>query len=129
MARHETAASSCQPSLLSNDRLLCSDASCHLSSLISPRLPSSPSPSPNTSAHLSQLNSNIHHGETDCLLNLGRSDMALLRESTMYTTLSPCIMCSSTILLYGIPRVVMAENEVCLACSWRALVEGRGMTG
>jgi cytosine deaminase len=58
-----------------------------------------------------QQNSAIRHGETDALENAGRLPAAVYRRSTMYTTLSPCDMCSGAILLYGIPRVVMGENR------------------
>ncbi|KAG8871458.1 cytosine deaminase [Tulasnella sp. 332] len=53
------------------------------------------------------------HGEMDCLESLGRIPdlIKVLRDCTMYSTLSPCIMCTSTILMYGIPRVVFAENK------------------
>eukprot|EP00658_Telonema_sp_P-2_P023297 TRINITY_DN19326_c0_g2_i1.p1 TRINITY_DN19326_c0_g2~~TRINITY_DN19326_c0_g2_i1.p1 ORF type:complete len:295 (+),score=49.02 TRINITY_DN19326_c0_g2_i1:181-1065(+) len=52
----------------------------------------------------------ILHGETDCLQRAGRRTAAEYRGCTMYTTLSPCSMCTGTILLYKIPRVVIAEN-------------------
>jgi cytosine deaminase len=52
----------------------------------------------------------IHHGETNALENAGRQPASVYRRSTMYTTLSPCDMCSGAILLYGIPRVVIGEN-------------------
>jgi cytosine deaminase len=58
-----------------------------------------------------QQGSAILHGETDALENAGRLPAAVYRRSTMYTTLSPCDMCSGAILLYGIPRVVMGENR------------------
>ncbi len=58
-----------------------------------------------------QQGSAIRHGETDALENAGRLPAATYRRSTMYTTLSPCDMCSGAILLYGIPRVVMGENR------------------
>jgi cytosine/creatinine deaminase len=62
-----------------------------------------------------QRNSNILHAEMDCLERLGRPSASdggvqILRECTMYTTLSPCIMCSATCVLYQIPRVVLGEN-------------------
>ncbi|HVT70009.1 MAG TPA: nucleoside deaminase [Trebonia sp.] len=57
-----------------------------------------------------QLGSAIRHGETDCLERAGRLPAAVYRRATMYTTLSPCDMCTGAILLYGIPRVVMGEN-------------------
>lgn len=58
-----------------------------------------------------QMNSAIHHGETDALEAAGRLPAAVYRRATMYTTLSPCDMCSGAILLYGIPRVVIGENR------------------
>lgn len=58
-----------------------------------------------------QERSAIKHGETDCLENIGRLPAKIYRQSTMYTTLSPCNMCTGAILLYGIPRVVLGENE------------------
>jgi cytosine deaminase len=61
-----------------------------------------------------QHGSAIHHGETNALENAGRQPAGVYRRSTMYTTLSPCDMCSGSILLYGIPRVVIGENETFL---------------
>jgi creatinine deaminase len=58
-----------------------------------------------------QEGSAIKHGETDALENAGRLPASVYRRSTMYTTLSPCDMCTGSILLYGIPRVVMGENR------------------
>lgn len=58
-----------------------------------------------------QLGSVIRHGETDCLENAGRLTAAVYRRSTMYTTLSPCYMCAGTILMYRVPRVVIAEHR------------------
>jgi cytosine deaminase len=58
-----------------------------------------------------QGGSAIRHGETDALENVGRLPASVYRRATMYTTLSPCDMCSGAILLYGIPRVVMGENR------------------
>jgi cytosine deaminase len=57
-----------------------------------------------------QGGSAIRHGETDALENAGRQPAATYRRATMYTTLSPCDMCTGAILLYGIPRVVIGEN-------------------
>ncbi len=57
-----------------------------------------------------QLGSPIRHGETDALEVAGRLPASVYRRSTMYTTLSPCDMCTGAILLYEIPRVVMGEN-------------------
>lgn len=50
------------------------------------------------------------HGEMDALENAGRQTAKVYQASTLYTTLSPCPMCSGAILLYGIPRVVIADN-------------------
>ncbi len=58
-----------------------------------------------------QVNSAIRHGETDALEDAGRLPASVYRRSTMYTTLSPCDMCTGAILLYDIPRVVMGENR------------------
>lgn len=58
-----------------------------------------------------QKGSAILHGEMDCLENAGRLSAKVYRESILYTTLSPCAMCSGAILLYGIPRVVIGENQ------------------
>lgn len=58
-----------------------------------------------------QHGSAIRHGETDALENAGRLPASVYRRATMYTTLSPCDMCTGAILLYGIPRVVMGENR------------------
>src|SRR3954468_22299842 len=57
-----------------------------------------------------QRGSVIHHAEMNCLENAGRQSAAVYRECTIYTTLSPCPMCTGAILLYGIPRVVIGEN-------------------
>jgi len=54
------------------------------------------------------------HGEMDALENAGRQHAAVYRECVIYTTLSPCAMCSGAILLYGIPRVVVGENRTFL---------------
>lgn len=58
-----------------------------------------------------QAGSVIRHGETDCLEKAGRLLASVYAQSTLYTTLSPCSMCSGTILLYKIPRVVIGENS------------------
>ncbi len=58
-----------------------------------------------------QRGSVVLHGEMDALENAGRQPASVYRESTLYTTLSPCAMCSGAILLYGIPRVVIGENR------------------
>lgn len=51
------------------------------------------------------------HGEMDVLENTGRLPAGVYRQSVLYTTLSPCSMCSGAILLYGIPRMVIGENR------------------
>src|SRR5512141_3333681 len=58
-----------------------------------------------------QKGSAILHGEMDAFENAGRRSASAYRESVLYTTLSPCAMCSGAILLYGIPRVVIGENR------------------
>jgi creatinine deaminase len=72
-----------------------------------------------------QQGSAIRHGETDCLENIGRLPAATYRRSTMYTTLSPCDMCTGAILLYGIPRVVVGENQTFLG--GEELLRSRGV--
>lgn len=61
-----------------------------------------------------QNGSPILHGEMDAFENAGRQTAQTYRECTLYTTLSPCAMCSGAILLYGIPRVVIGENRTFL---------------
>jgi cytosine deaminase len=58
-----------------------------------------------------QRGSVIHHGEMNCLENAGRLKASVYKRCTIYSTLSPCPMCSGAILLYGIPRVIIGENE------------------
>jgi cytosine deaminase len=58
-----------------------------------------------------QKGSAILHGETDALENAGRQPASIYRRSIIYTTLSPCDMCTGAILLYGIPKVVIGENR------------------
>ena len=58
-----------------------------------------------------QRGSAILHAEMDCLENAGRLKASDYRRSVLYSTLSPCDMCSGTALLYGIPRVVIGENR------------------
>ncbi len=58
-----------------------------------------------------QQGSAILHGEMDALERAGRQPARVYRESVLYTTLSPCSMCSGAILLYGIPRVIVGENR------------------
>jgi cytosine/creatinine deaminase len=58
-----------------------------------------------------QTGSAIDHGEMNCLRNAGRLPARVYRASTIYSTLSPCPMCSGAIVLYKIPRVVVGENR------------------
>jgi cytosine/creatinine deaminase len=58
-----------------------------------------------------QRASAVLHGEMDALENAGRQLASVYRESVLYTTLSPCAMCSGAMLLYGIPRVIVGENR------------------
>jgi creatinine deaminase len=58
-----------------------------------------------------QTGSAIDHGEMNCLRNAGRLPSAVYRSSTLYSTLSPCPMCSGAIILYKIPRVIVGENR------------------
>lgn len=58
-----------------------------------------------------QQGSPILHGEMDAFENAGRQPAVVYRESVIYTTLSPCSMCTGAILLYGIPKVVIGENQ------------------
>lgn len=58
-----------------------------------------------------QQGSAVLHGEMDALENAGRLPAQVYRESVIYTTLSPCSMCSGAIKLYGIPKVVVGENK------------------
>lgn len=61
-----------------------------------------------------QQGSAVLHGEMDALENAGRLPAAVYRDATLYTTLSPCAMCSGAILLYGIRRVIIGENKTFL---------------
>lgn len=58
-----------------------------------------------------QNGSVVLHGEMDALENAGRQSAGVYRECVLYTTLSPCPMCSGAILLYGIPKVIVGENH------------------
>ena len=58
-----------------------------------------------------QRGSAVLHAEMDCIENAGRLNAAEYRRSTLYSTLSPCDMCSGTVLLYGIPTVIVGENR------------------
>ncbi len=72
-----------------------------------------------------QQRSAVLHGEMDALERAGRQPAAVYRESVMYTTLSPCAMCSGAILLYGIPHVVVGENQTFMG--EEALLRTRGV--
>ncbi|SRR5213594_2618640 len=72
-----------------------------------------------------QRGSVVLHGEMDALENSGRQRATVYRQSTIYTTLSPCTMCSGAILLYGIPKVVIGENRTFLG--EEALLRSRGV--
>ena len=65
------------------------------------------------------------HGEMDALENAGRHPASVYRQSIIYTTLSPCSMCSGAILLYGIPRVIIGENQTFLG--EEELLKSRGV--
>jgi cytosine deaminase len=73
-----------------------------------------------------QRGSVVLHGEMDALENAGRLPAAVYRESELYTTLSPCAMCSGAILLYGIPKVIVGENQTFLG--EEALLRERGVS-
>lgn len=72
-----------------------------------------------------QKGSAILHGEMDALENAGRLPASVYKECELYTTLSPCCMCSGTILLYGIPKVIVAENTTFMG--EEALLRSRGV--
>jgi cytosine deaminase len=72
-----------------------------------------------------QQGSAILHGEMDALENAGRQPARVYRESVIYTTLSPCPMCSGAILLYGVPRVIVGENRTFMGDE--ALLASRGV--
>ncbi|MGE8390987.1 nucleoside deaminase [Pseudomonas sp. BIGb0427] len=72
-----------------------------------------------------QEGSAILHGEMDALENAGRQPARVYREATLYTTLSPCPMCSGAILLYGIKRVIVGENQTFMG--EEALLKARGV--
>jgi cytosine deaminase len=73
-----------------------------------------------------QAGSVVLHAEMDALERAGRQPAAVYRDCTLYTTLSPCAMCSGAILLYGIPRVVIGENHTFLG--EEELLRSRGVT-
>ncbi len=72
-----------------------------------------------------QSGSPILHGEMDAFENAGRQPASVYRECTLYTTLSPCSMCSGAILLYNIPRVIIGENKTFLG--EEELLKSRGV--
>lgn len=72
-----------------------------------------------------QKGSAILHGEMDAFENAGRLPAEVYKESVLYTTLSPCSMCSGAILLYGIPKVIIGENKTFLG--EEELLESRGV--
>jgi cytosine/creatinine deaminase len=72
-----------------------------------------------------QKGSAILHGEMDALENAGRLPASVYAASVIYTTLSPCAMCSGAILLYGIPRVIVGENRTFIG--EEALLKSRGV--
>jgi cytosine deaminase len=72
-----------------------------------------------------QSGSAILHAEMDALERAGRLPAAVYREAILYTTLSPCAMCSGAILLYGIRRVIVGENRTFLG--EEALLRSRGV--
>jgi cytosine deaminase len=72
-----------------------------------------------------QQGSAVLHGEMDALERAGRHPAAVYRSSVMYTTLSPCAMCTGAVLLYGIPHVVVGENRTFLG--EEALLRSRGV--
>lgn len=61
-----------------------------------------------------QKGSVIHHGEMNCLENAGRHSSKVYQNATLYTTLSPCPMCSGAIRLYKIPKIIIGENKTFL---------------
>ena len=72
-----------------------------------------------------QRGSAVLHGEMDALEAAGRQPAAVYRACTIYTTLSPCVMCAGAILLYRIPRVVVGENRTFMG--EEALLRSRGV--
>lgn len=72
-----------------------------------------------------QHGSAVLHAEMDCLENAGRLKASDYRRATLYSTLSPCDMCSGAVLLYGIPKVVIGENDT--FCGPEDYVRSRGV--
>ena len=73
-----------------------------------------------------QRGSTVLHAEMDALENAGRQPASVYRQCVLYTTLSPCAMCSGAILLYGIPRIVIGENQTFVG--EEALLRSRGVS-
>ncbi|MGA7297024.1 MAG: nucleoside deaminase [Rhodanobacteraceae bacterium] len=73
-----------------------------------------------------QQGSTVLHGEMDAFENAGRQSASVYRDCVLYTTLSPCPMCSGAILLYGIPRVIVGENQTFMG--EENLLRSRGVT-
>jgi cytosine deaminase len=71
-----------------------------------------------------QQGSVVLHGEMDALENAGRQSASVYQNSVLYTTLSPCPMCSGAILLYGIPKVIIGENKTFLGSEDQLRTEG-----
>lgn len=72
-----------------------------------------------------QQGSVVLHGEMDALENAGRQSASVYKNCTLYTTLSPCSMCTGAILLYGIPKVVIGENKTFMGAE--ALLKSNGV--
>ena len=72
-----------------------------------------------------QKGSVVLHGEMDAFENAGRQPANVYKNATLYTTLSPCVMCTGAILLYGIPKVVIGENKNFLGKE--SLLKSRGV--
>jgi len=72
-----------------------------------------------------QDSSVVLHGEMDALENAGRQPATVYKQATLYTTLSPCPMCTGAILLYGIPKVIIGENQTFLGSE--ALLKENGV--
>ncbi len=72
-----------------------------------------------------QQGSPILHGEMDAFENAGRQPASVYQRATLYTTLSPCAMCSGAILLYGIKQIVIGENKTFMG--EEALLQSRGV--
>ncbi len=73
-----------------------------------------------------QEGSVVLHAEMDALESAGRQPASVYRRCTLYTTLSPCAMCSGAVLLYGIPRLVVGENRT--FCGEEDLLQARGVS-